>query len=180
MGFIYKNPSDRIDWFGRFTLMLDTVCLEAKEVVLLGDSISIFWGQILDGMSSIKNVNLHQLIDKPTQITTYSETLTDHNFVTTEQNIAEVSSPVCGCSDHFPICVKWFYIYIKFLKPHIRKYSCCCCLPWSILNYHKYTSIQTPMKLLNFGTKRLVYDKHAPFMTKRVKYTIKSYACQSR
>ena len=112
MGFIYKNPSDRIDWFGRFTLMLDTVCLEAKEVVLLGDSISIFWGQILDGMSSIKNVNLHQLIDKPTQITTYSETLTDHNFVTTEQNIAEVSSPVCGCSDHFPICVKWFiYIY---------------------------------------------------------------------
>ena len=63
-------------------------------------------------MSSIKNVNLHQLIDKPTQITTYSETLTDHNFVTTEQNIAEVSSPVCGCSDHFPICVKWFFIYI--------------------------------------------------------------------
>ena len=128
-------------------------------------------------MSSIKNVNLHQLIDKPTQITTYSETLIDHNYVTTEQNIAEVSSPVCGLEDIYT------YIYIKFLKPHIRKYSTDLLLLLLALVHSKLSQVYQytdPEEALEFGTKRLVYNKHAPFMTKRVKYTIKPYACQSR
>ena len=37
VGFTYRNPSERTDWFDRFTLMMDAVCLEAKEIILLGD-----------------------------------------------------------------------------------------------------------------------------------------------
>ena len=108
VGFTYRNPSERTDWFDRFTLMMDAVCLEAKEIILLGDfNISLLkphikWNQLYE------NFNLHQLIDNPTRITTNSETLIDHIYVTTKQNIAEVCSPVCGCSDHLPICITWF------------------------------------------------------------------------
>ena len=94
VGFTYRNPSERTDWFDRFTLMMDAVCLEAKEIILLGDfNISLLkphikWNQLYE------NFNLHQLINKPTRITTTSETLIDHIYVTTKQNIAEVCSPV--------------------------------------------------------------------------------------
>ena len=49
------------------------------------------------------------------------------------------------------------------------------CFTWFTLNFHKYTSIQTPDEALVFGYKTFssVYNKHAPFMTKRVKYTKK-------
>ena len=42
VGFTYMNPSERTDWFDRFTLMMDAVCLEAKEIILLEDLTSIF------------------------------------------------------------------------------------------------------------------------------------------
>ena len=77
--------------------MMDAVCLEAKEIILLKDfninllKSHIKWNQLYE------NFNLHQLIDKPTGITTNSETLIDHIYVTTKQNIAQVYSPECGC-----------------------------------------------------------------------------------
>ena len=42
VGFTYRNPSERTDWFDRFTLMMDAVCLEAKEIILLETLTSIF------------------------------------------------------------------------------------------------------------------------------------------
>ena len=85
--------------------MMDIVCLEAKEILLLGGfNVSLLkpqikWNQLY------QNLNLHQLIDEPIGITTNSETLIHHIYVTTKQNIAQVCSPVCGCSDHLSVCI---------------------------------------------------------------------------
>ena len=74
MGFTYRKPSERINWFDRFSLVMDAVCLEVKEVILLGEfnikllKPNIRWNQLYESF------NLHQLIDKPTRITTNSET----------------------------------------------------------------------------------------------------------
>ena len=65
VGFTFRNPSERTDWFDRFTLVMDAVFLEAKEILLLGEFNTnlvkphIKWNQLYE------NVNLHQLIDKP-------------------------------------------------------------------------------------------------------------------
>ena len=100
MGFTYRNPSERTDWVDRFTLMKDAVCIEAKEIILLGLSLNflkphIKWNHLYE------NCILHQLMDKPTRITTNYETLIHHIYVTTKQNIAEVCSPLCACSDTY-------------------------------------------------------------------------------
>ena len=145
--------------------MMDAVCLEAKEIILLGDfNINLLkphikWNHLYE------NFNLHQLIDNPTRITTNSETLIDHIYVTTKQNIAEVCSPVCGCSDHLPVCITWFKKGVKIPKAAHKeiRYRCfthfdkdAFLLDLVTLSSHKYTSIQTPMKLLSFGIKHLV------------------------
>ena len=108
MGFTYRKASERTDWFDRFTLMIDAVCLEAKEIILLGDFNISFLKPHIKQNQLYEKFNLHQLIHKPTRITTNSETLIDHIYVTTKQNIAEVYFPVCGCNDYFPICSTWF------------------------------------------------------------------------
>ena len=184
VGFTYRNPSERTDWFDRFTLMMDAVCLEAKEIILLGDfNINLLkphikWNHLYE------NFNLHQLIDNPTRITTNSETLIDHIYVTTKQNIAEVCSPVCGCSDHLPVCITWFKKGVKIPKAahkeiryrcftHFDKDAFLLDLVHSQLSQvYQYTD---PDEALEFWYKTFssVYNKHAPFMTKRVRYTRK-------
>ena len=37
LGFVYRNPSERADWTDNFISMMETVCLESKEIILLGD-----------------------------------------------------------------------------------------------------------------------------------------------
>ena len=36
-GIHLQEPSERTDWLDRFILMMDAVCVEAKEIILLGD-----------------------------------------------------------------------------------------------------------------------------------------------
>ena len=59
MGFTYRNPFERTDLFDRFTLMMDAVCLEAKEILLGDFNINLLkphikWNQLYE------NFNLHQ------------------------------------------------------------------------------------------------------------------------
>ena len=71
--------------------------LEAKEIIVLGDfninvlnesSSSNSWHQVTHSF------NLTQFVKKPTRITTKSETLIDHAYSNTPENIIEVSVPV--------------------------------------------------------------------------------------
>ena len=47
--FCYRNPSESSDWKETFTAMMDALCMEAKETILLGDlniDVLILHGQI--------------------------------------------------------------------------------------------------------------------------------------
>ena len=82
--------------------MMDAVCLEAKEIILLGDfNINLLkphikWNHLYE------NFNLHQLTDNPTRITTNSETLIDHIYVTTKRILPK----------YVPQCVVVVTIYL--------------------------------------------------------------------
>ena len=163
---------------------MDDVCLEAKEVILLGNfNINLLkphikWNQLYE------NFNLHQLIDKPNRITTNSETLIDHIYATTKQNTAEVCSPVCGCSDHLPICITWFKKGVEIPKAAHKEIQHRCfthfnkdaflldLVPSQLSEVNQYTDPDEALELW-YKTFSSVYNKHAPFMTKRVKYTRK-------
>ena len=119
-------------------------------------------------------------IDRPTRITTNSETLIDHIYVTTKQNIAEVCSPVCGCSDHLHICITGFKQGVKIPKAahkeiryrcftHFDKDAFLLDLVHSQLSQvYQYTD---PDEALEFWYKTFssVYNKHTPFMTKETR-----------
>ena len=131
-----------------------------------------------------EHFNLHQLIDKPTRITTNSETLIDHIYATTKQNTAEVCSPVCGCSDHLPICITWFKKGVEIPKAAHKEIQHRCfthfhkdaflldLVPSQLSEVNQYTDPDESLELW-YITFSSVYNKHAPFMTKRVKYTRK-------
>ena len=36
-GFLYGNPSEPANWTDQFVSMMDVVCLESKEIILMGD-----------------------------------------------------------------------------------------------------------------------------------------------
>ena len=37
LGFIYRNPDERIEWFDRFDLMMDDISSHTTDILLLGD-----------------------------------------------------------------------------------------------------------------------------------------------
>ena len=90
---------------------------------------------------------------------------------------------MCGCSDHLPICITWFKKGVKILKLHIRntvpmlysfdKDAFLLDLVHSQLSQvYQYTDSAEALEFW-YKTFSSVYNKHAPFMTKRVRYTRK-------
>ena len=37
LGSLYRNPTERVEWMGRFEKLFETVLNEEKEIILLGD-----------------------------------------------------------------------------------------------------------------------------------------------
>ena len=107
IGILYRNPIEKIDWKDKFSCMLDTVSIDATEILLLVDfNIDLLKPKVTwtDKMSSY---NFTQLVDKPTRITPTSKTLLDHIYTTEKRNIVEICVPTYGVSDHFPTCLTW-------------------------------------------------------------------------
>ena len=48
--------------------------------------------------------NFTQLVTEPTRVTENSETLIDHVYTNTPENIIDISVPVLAISDHYPVC----------------------------------------------------------------------------
>eukprot|EP00745_Piridium_sociabile_P033008 TRINITY_DN5647_c0_g1_i9.p1 TRINITY_DN5647_c0_g1~~TRINITY_DN5647_c0_g1_i9.p1 ORF type:complete len:921 (+),score=13.12 TRINITY_DN5647_c0_g1_i9:226-2988(+) len=184
VGFLYRNPSELTDWFDRFSEMMEAVTLIGNESILLGDfNIDLLksnnrWTQIYS------NFGLFQLVDTPTRITSSSKTLIDHIYVSSKQNILEVCSPLCGCSDHSPVCLTWLKKGTKIPKPCHK-----------VITYRSFTHFDKDLFLFDLAQSSLsniyqftdpdeafefwhrtfteVYNKHAPFKIKRVKHTPK-------
>ena len=184
IGFIYRNPAERIDWFDNFNLMMDAATLENKEIILLGDfNIDLLKPQS-QWIQLYQTFGLHQLIDTATRITDTSETLIDHIYTTSKENIVEISSPILGCSDHSPVCITWLRKGVKIprLVHKVIRYRCFKnfdedkflleLLNSPLSQVYQYTD---PDRALEFWLQifTFVYDKHAPFKTKRVRYHLK-------
>ena len=184
VGFIYRNPSEHADWLDHFNELMEAVALTDNEIILFGDfNIDLMkpnkrWTQLYESFG------LFQLIDAPTRVTSSSETLIDHIYVSTKQNIVEVCSPHSGCSDHFPVCLTWLRKGVKIPKPGHK-----------LITYRSFTNFDEKAFLLDLALSPLsnvyqftdpdsalefwhktflgVFDKHAPLKTKRVKHTPK-------
>ena len=184
IGFIYRNPDEPEDWLDRFSNMMDAATLSEHETFILGDfNIDLIKGN-KTWNNLYQNYDLTQLIDIPTRTRQSSETLIDHIYVNSLQNITEVCAPLSGCSDHSPICLTWNKKGSKIPKPGHK-----------VITYRSYTNFDENSFLQDLAKSPLsnvyqytdpdkafefwynvfvnVYDNHAPLLTKRVKHTIK-------
>ena len=184
VGFIYRNPSELVDWIDRFERMMDAVANEMKETIILGDfNIDLLkpnkrWTQIYELN------NLHQVIEFPTRVTPTSKTLIDHIYVSDKNNIVETNVPACGSSDHFPICMTWSRKGVKLPKAGHKTVTYRCFSKFdkdlflldlmnsSLSLVYQFTD---PEVALEVWHKIFIdiYNKHAPFVTKRVRQTPK-------
>ena len=93
VGNIYRPPDSKVEFNDRFEEFIDKVIGENKEYILMGDfnknllnvDTNIEWGNFTTSLG------LTQLIDEPTRVTTESQTLIDHIYTNTEENIQSVA-----------------------------------------------------------------------------------------
>ena len=184
LGFIYRNPAEHTDWYDRFSLLMDTVLLEGKEIIIMGDFNIDLSKPNTKWINNYTIHHLEQLIDRPTRITAHSKTLIDHIYVNTKQNITEICCPYYACSDHFPICLTWMKKNVKIPKTGHKEINFRSFRTFnsdlfmfdlinSDLNY--VYQIRDPDQALNHWIKTFltIYNKHAPIQSKRVKHTAK-------
>ena len=184
VGFLYRNPAERMDWHARFNDLMEAVNLKANEIIVLGDfNLDLMkpnyrWTQLYE------NLGLILLNNKPTRITNTSETLIDHIYVNAMQNIIEICTTPCGCSDHYSISITWCKKGIKIPK-----------IGHKIINYRSYAKFDEdaylndlniaplqnvfgftdPDEAMEYWQKTFleVFNRHAPMKTQRVKHSIK-------
>ena len=130
------------------------------------------------------NLGLSQVVNNATRITCNSETLIDHIYTNSISHIIEVSSPVTGCSDHYPVCITWMKKGSKIPKSYHKTVTYRSFANFDenrflfdlanspLSNVYNFTD---PEEALTFwcNTFLNVYDKHAPFKTKRIKHSTK-------
>ena len=180
IGYIYRNPSEHVNWIDKFISMMENVCTKSTETILLGDfNIDLTKHHKL-WTESYKSFNLTQIIDRPTRITPNSQTLIDHIYTTSTHTVIETCSPSLGTSDHNPVCFTWSKRGIKIPK-NSHKY----------VQYRNFSSFDKDLFLFDLNNSPLstvyqftepdhafevwyhtflnVYNKHVPVKTKRVK-----------
>ena len=184
VGFLYRNPSEPANWVDKFVCMMDSVWLESKEIILMGDfNIDLSKANKL-WTETFSLFNLSQIIDSPTRVTPSSRTLIDHIYSSTPSHIQEVCVPVLGVSDHYPVCCTWskkgvkipklghtLLIYRSFAKFNEDKYiGDLRNAPFSDVYNHT-----DPDDALNtwYSFFNKILDKHAPQKMKRTKHPVK-------
>ena len=180
VGICYRNPSEHVNWIDKFYTTAETVLTEYNEIILLGDfNIDLLKPQI-QWQKTLDSLNLYQLIKSPTRVTANSKTLIDHIYVSEPKHVLESCCPVSACSDHFPVCLTWsrkrmkvpkighktvpYRCFSKFDENEFLTDLCNSELP-------QVYNITDPDQAVQFWIKTFsnIYDKHAPFKTKRTK-----------
>ena len=184
IGFIYRNPSETTEWTDKFDSLMDEVISLNHETIIFGDFNIDLLQPKPKWHHNYTMYGLQQLVDKPTRVTDSSSTLIDHIYTNTKAHVAEVCVPPCGCSDHDPICITWYKKRIKIPKVgHKTIYY----RSFKTFNEREFLSdlansqlnliyqIRDPNEAVEFwiSTFISVYDKHAPFIKKRVREEIK-------
>ncbi|MCG8112744.1 MAG: reverse transcriptase domain-containing protein [Candidatus Thiodiazotropha taylori] len=105
VGNMYRPPDSRVEFNDRFEDFIDNIINEEKEYILLGDfnknlldaEIDRDWGNFTTSLG------LTQLVTEPTRVTNESQTLIDHIYTNTEENIQRVNVERLCLSDHYAI-----------------------------------------------------------------------------
>ena len=74
VGFLYRNPSEPANWVDQFVCMVDSVWLESKEIILMGDFNIDLSKANKSWTETFSLFNLSQIIDSPTRVTPSSRT----------------------------------------------------------------------------------------------------------
>ena len=180
IGFIYRNPRDMIVWEDQFCDMLDNIVSLNKEYLLLGDfNIDLMFPRHR-WTSIISSFNLQQLIKYPTRVTVNSCTLLDHIYVDINCSFKEICVVQCGLSDHFPICITLGFDKVKSSpKTHheirFRNFNNFDFNAFIADNdfklFENMLGISDPDSALQLWVHIFtsIFNKHAPYCTKRVK-----------
>ena len=164
--------------------MMDAVSLEAKEAILLGDLSIDLLRQNAPWTNLITTCHLRQVITRPTRVTASLESLIDHIYVSDVNNVIEHCVPASTCSDHYPVCLTWSRkgakistaghkttTYRNFANFDENTFICdLIASPFSMVY-----NLSDPNDAMEFWIKTFseVYNKHAPFKTKRVRQKAK-------
>ena len=164
--------------------MMDAVSMEGKEIILLGDLNIDLLRQNAPWTNMINMYHLRQVITRPTRVTASSESLIDHIYVTDVNNVIEHCVPASACSDHYPVCLTWSRKGVKIPSTghktttyrsfaNFDESNFICDLIASPLSM--VYSLSDPNDAMEFWIKTFnsIYNKHAPFKTKRVKQKAK-------
>ena len=105
VGSMYRPPDSRVEFNDRFEEFIDSLLNEDKEFILLGDfnkdllniDTEREWGNFTTSLG------LTQLVNEPTRVTNTSQTLIDHIYTNTEENIQRVHVERLCLSDHYGV-----------------------------------------------------------------------------
>ena len=175
LGFIYRNPAEKMDWEDNFNSLMDDVTLLSLETILFGDFNIDLLKPKLKWKQNYTVHGLEQLIDKPTRITEDTSTLIDHIYTNTKRSIIEICSPCCSYSDHNPVCVTWHKSRAKIPKIGHKTIQYRCFKNFKESDFladlansqlDQIFQIRDPDVAATFwiNTFFSVYDKHAPFI----------------
>ena len=184
VGFIYRNPDELIDWIDDFIDMTEAVSLTDNEIIMFGDFNMNLLKTNQRWTQTFQNLNLNQIINQPTRVTSSSSTLIDHIYVNNPNHIIEICCPNSGCSDHFPVCITWLKKGTRIPKSGHK-----------FITYRSFAKFDKDSFLLDLANSDIsnvyqlsdandafcfwqktfidIYNKHAPFITRRIKHTPK-------
>ena len=105
VGNMYRPPDSRVEYNDRFEEFIDSLIDENKEFILLGDfnkdllnlETDREWGNFTTSLG------LTQLVNEPTRVTNASQTIIDHIYTNTEENIQRVHVERLCLSDHYAV-----------------------------------------------------------------------------
>ena len=105
--FIRRNSTATFAWYDEFLVMVDKVADSKKNILLLGD-LNIGLSKSHSAWESTYSLaGLHQLVNKPTRVTSTTDTLIDHIYTNRQDLAHHVSEPNTGISDHYPVLCTW-------------------------------------------------------------------------
>ena len=171
---------DMIVWEDQFCDMLDNIISLNKEFLLLGDFNIDLMFPMHRWNSIISSFDVQQLIKYPTRFTVNTCTLLDHIYVDIICSFKEICVVQCGLSDHFPICITLGFDKVKSVPKIIMRFG-----PEIFNNFdfnafiadkdfnsfENILGISDPDSALQLWVQIFtsIFNKHAPYCTKRVK-----------
>ena len=180
VGFIYRNPAAKSNWFDDFTQMMVTINNKSRKILLLGDLNFNLLKSHSEWESTTAIFGLTQLVPTATRITYKTATLLDHIYSNSQHLVTNVKILDSGISDHFPTICTWLYKPPKLENKghttiHYRSFKYFSklrfCHHLSLVNFREIFNFHDPIQALESFYEALmpVIDKHAPLRHKRVK-----------